>query len=135
VHAVGRRHGGHRTDRDACGPPTDQGRAFPGTTARGVRGPRPGPHRTAHLDGNSPRSRGSRRRPTGGIRMTSASTAGSTSPLVITDFLYRARELFSDKTITQYHHGGKIFEYTYGDYADRVLRLAAALVDLGVRPG
>lgn len=67
--------------------------------------------------------------------MTSASTAGSTSPLVITDFLYRARELFSDKTITQYHHGGKIFEYTYGDYADRVLRLAAALVDLGVRPG
>ena len=67
--------------------------------------------------------------------MTPAPTTGSTTPLVITDFLYRARDLFSAKTITQYQGGAKVFEYTYGEYADRVLRLAAALVDLGVRPG
>ncbi|WP_026137581.1 long-chain-fatty-acid--CoA ligase [Rhodococcus ruber] len=57
------------------------------------------------------------------------------SPLVITDFLYRARELFSAKTITQYQDGGAISRYTYRDYTDRVFRLAAALIELGVRPG
>lgn len=57
------------------------------------------------------------------------------SPLVITDFLYRARELFSAKTITQYQDGGAISRYTYREYTDRVFRLAAALIDLGVRPG
>ncbi|WP_432794342.1 long-chain-fatty-acid--CoA ligase [Rhodococcus ruber] len=57
------------------------------------------------------------------------------SPLVITDFLYRARELFSAKTITQYQDGGAVSRYTYREYTDRVFRLAAALIDLGVRPG
>ncbi|MHA4854952.1 long-chain-fatty-acid--CoA ligase [Rhodococcus sp. MSC1_016] len=67
--------------------------------------------------------------------MTPIPSPGSSSPLVITDFLFRAQELFSAKTITQYQDGERTFEYTYGDYADRVFRLAAALVDLGVRPG
>lgn len=67
--------------------------------------------------------------------MTPIPSPGSSSPLVITDFLFRAQELFSAKTITQYQDGQRTFEYTYGDYADRVFRLAAALVDLGVRPG
>lgn len=67
--------------------------------------------------------------------MTSESATGITNPLIITDFLYRARDLFSDKLVTQYQDGEKASEYTYGEYADRVLRLAAALVDLGVRPG
>ncbi|MEE2060425.1 long-chain-fatty-acid--CoA ligase [Rhodococcus artemisiae] len=67
--------------------------------------------------------------------MTPVPATASTSPLVITDFLYRAQHLFSAKSITQYRDGEKTFEYTYGDYADRVLRLAAALIDRGVRPG
>ncbi len=67
--------------------------------------------------------------------MTPVPATASTSPLVITDFLYRAQDLFSAKSITQYRDGEKTFEYTYGDYADRVLRLAAALIDRGVRPG
>ncbi|NGP06590.1 long-chain fatty acid--CoA ligase [Rhodococcus sp. 14C212] len=57
------------------------------------------------------------------------------SPLVITDFVYRARELFSAKTITQYLDGGSVSQYTYREYTDRVFRLAAALIELGVRPG
>jgi len=65
--------------------------------------------------------------------MTPAPASGS--PLLITDFLYRARDLFAAKTITQYQDGEKIFSYTYAEYADRVLRLAQALIDLGVRPG
>ncbi|MCQ4121044.1 long-chain-fatty-acid--CoA ligase [Rhodococcus tibetensis] len=67
--------------------------------------------------------------------MTPVPSFGSSSPLVITDFLYRARDLFSAKTITQYQDDVTVFEYTYGDYADRVFRLAAALIDLGIRPG
>lgn len=67
--------------------------------------------------------------------MTPPPATGSTSPLLITDFLYRACDLFAAKTITEYRDGEKVHEYTYGGYADRVLRLAQALIDLGVRPG
>ncbi|MHC3001901.1 long-chain fatty acid--CoA ligase [Gordonia sp. GN26] len=56
-------------------------------------------------------------------------------PLLITDFLYRARDMFGDKEIVDHVYGAEVFRYTYRDYADRVLRLASALVASGVRPG
>lgn len=58
-----------------------------------------------------------------------------TEPLLITEFLHRARDLFGDTEIVQYQHGSETFCYTYGDYYDRVVRLAGALVQQGVRPG
>ncbi|NKQ51615.1 long-chain fatty acid--CoA ligase [Amycolatopsis sp. K13G38] len=57
------------------------------------------------------------------------------SPLLLTDFLDRARELFPGKEIAQYTDGALVHRYTYRDYHDRVLRLAGALRELGVRPG
>lgn len=57
------------------------------------------------------------------------------NPLLITDFLHRARDLFSVKHIVQYRHGAEVHRYTYRDYYDRVVRLAGALVKHGVRPG
>lgn len=57
------------------------------------------------------------------------------TPLVITDFLYRARDIFGERTVTDYVDGNRVTRYDYRTYADRVLRLAAALIDLGVRPG
>ncbi|MEO9328345.1 long-chain fatty acid--CoA ligase [Gordonia aurantiaca] len=56
-------------------------------------------------------------------------------PLLITDFLFRARDMFGDKEIVDHVDGVEVFRYTYRDYADRVLRLASALIDAGVRPG
>ncbi|MCD2146077.1 long-chain fatty acid--CoA ligase [Gordonia paraffinivorans] len=56
-------------------------------------------------------------------------------PLLITDFLYRARDMFGDKEIVDHIDGEEVFRYTYRDYAERVLRLASALVEAGVRPG
>lgn len=60
---------------------------------------------------------------------------GSSQPLVITDFLYRARDMFGDKQIIDHVDGVETMRYDYRTYADRVLRLAAALVARGVRPG
>ena len=57
------------------------------------------------------------------------------SQLLLTDFLDRARELFPGKEIAQYDGDTLAHRYTYRDYHDRVLRLAGALRDLGVRPG
>lgn len=57
------------------------------------------------------------------------------SPLLITEFLYRARELFGGTRIVQYQDGVEVFRYTYREYYDRVLRLAGALVRQGVQPG
>ncbi|QMU20405.1 long-chain fatty acid--CoA ligase [Gordonia rubripertincta] len=59
----------------------------------------------------------------------------SAHPLLITDFLYRARDMFGDKEIVDHVDGAEVFRYTYRDYADRVLRLASALVASGIRPG
>ncbi len=56
-------------------------------------------------------------------------------PLLITDFLYRARDMFGDKEIVDHVDGAELYRYTYRDYADRVLRLASALVASGVKPG
>lgn len=58
-----------------------------------------------------------------------------TEPLLITEFLHRARDMFGDTEIVQYHHGKETFRYTYCDYYERVTRLAGALVRHGVRPG
>ncbi|WP_413617284.1 long-chain fatty acid--CoA ligase [Gordonia rubripertincta] len=59
----------------------------------------------------------------------------SAHPLLITDFLYRARDMFGDREIVDHVDGAEVFRYTYRDYADRVLRLASALVASGIRPG
>lgn len=59
----------------------------------------------------------------------------SAHPLLITDFLYRARDMFADKEIVDHVDGAEVLRYTYRDYADRVLRLASALVASGIRPG
>ncbi|MFD2399225.1 hypothetical protein ACFSVJ_24085 [Prauserella oleivorans] len=53
------------------------------------------------------------------------------SPLLVTEFLHRAREFFPGKEIVQYHDGEPVHRYTYRDYYDRVLRLAGALRELG----
>lgn len=55
--------------------------------------------------------------------------------MLITDFLFRARDIFGHKEIVDYHAGEQVHRYTYREYFDRVVRLAGALVDLGVRPG
>ncbi|WP_279099706.1 long-chain-fatty-acid--CoA ligase [Gordonia bronchialis] len=60
---------------------------------------------------------------------------GSSQPLVITDFLYRAQDMFGDKQIIDHVDGVETMRYNYRTYTDRVLRLAAALVARGVRPG
>lgn len=60
---------------------------------------------------------------------------GSSQPLVITDFLYRARDMFGAKQIIDHVDGVETMRYDYRTYTDRVLRLAAALVARGVRPG
>lgn len=57
------------------------------------------------------------------------------SPLLITDFLFRARDLFGHKMIVEYSGGTRVKQYDYREYCDRVVRLAGALVELGVRPG
>ncbi|MCZ0912343.1 long-chain-fatty-acid--CoA ligase [Gordonia amicalis] len=59
----------------------------------------------------------------------------SAHPLLITDFLFRARDMFGDKEIIDHVDGAEVFRYTYRDYADRVLRLASALIASGIRPG
>ena len=58
---------------------------------------------------------------------------GSSQPLVITDFLYRAQDMFGDKQIIDHVDGVETMRYNYRTYTDRVLRLAAALVARGVR--
>jgi fatty-acyl-CoA synthase len=55
-------------------------------------------------------------------------------PLVLTHFLDRARRLHHRRLIASRHAGG-VFRYSYGDWAGRVDRLAAALTGLGVRRG
>jgi len=55
-------------------------------------------------------------------------------PLVLTHFLDRARRLHHRRPIASRHAGG-VFRYSFGDWAGRVDRLAAALTALGVRRG
>ncbi len=69
------------------------------------------------------------------IVLRTALPPASAHPLLITDFLFRARDMFGDKEIVDHVDGAEVFRYSYRDYADRVLRLASALVASGVRPG
>jgi len=55
-------------------------------------------------------------------------------PLTIHHIFYRAERLFPEKTIVSLLPEGT-HRYTYGDFAGRVRRLAAALVSAGVKPG
>jgi fatty-acyl-CoA synthase len=56
-------------------------------------------------------------------------------PLTLTQFFERARKLFHRKTMATRVPGVGLQRYTYGDYADRVCRLSAALAGLGLKKG
>ena len=56
-------------------------------------------------------------------------------PLTLTQFFERARRLFGKKTLATRRPGQALFRYTYADFAERTLRLAGVLRDLGVRKG
>ena len=53
-------------------------------------------------------------------------------PLTLTQFFERTRRLFHQKTMATRVPGVGLVRYTYGDYADRVCRLAGALRGLGL---
>jgi fatty-acyl-CoA synthase len=57
------------------------------------------------------------------------------SPLTLTHFFERTRRLFAKKTLSTRVSGGPLFRYTYGDFAERTMRLAGALQALGVKKG
>ncbi|HYR72762.1 MAG TPA: AMP-binding protein, partial [Candidatus Acidoferrum sp.] len=56
-------------------------------------------------------------------------------PLTLTQFFERTRRLFHQKTMATRVPGVGLQRYTYGDYADRVCRLAGALRGLGLQKG
>jgi fatty-acyl-CoA synthase len=56
-------------------------------------------------------------------------------PLTLTQFFERARKIFHKKTMATRVPGLGLQRYTYGDYADRVCRLSAALAGLGLKKG
>jgi len=56
-------------------------------------------------------------------------------PLTLTQFFERTRRLFHRKTMATRVPGVGLQRYTYGDYADRVCRLAGALRGLGLEKG
>ncbi|GAA0655759.1 long-chain fatty acid--CoA ligase [Salarchaeum japonicum] len=54
--------------------------------------------------------------------------------LTLRPFFWRATRLFPEKRIVSRTHDGR-FEYTYGEFGDRVRGLAGALTELGVEQG
>ena len=56
-------------------------------------------------------------------------------PLTLTQFFERTRRVFHRKTMATRVPGVGLQRYTYGDYADRVCRLAGALRGLGLQKG
>jgi fatty-acyl-CoA synthase len=56
-------------------------------------------------------------------------------PLTVRSIYDRARTLFPDKQLVARRAGGEVFRTTYGEWAERVARLAGALRELGVGPG
>src|SRR5207247_5594641 len=56
-------------------------------------------------------------------------------PLTLTHFFERSRRLFAKKTLATRVPGRPLFRYTYADFAERTMRLAGLLRDLGVKKG
>jgi fatty-acyl-CoA synthase len=56
-------------------------------------------------------------------------------PLTLTHFFERSRRLWPKKTLATRVPGRPLFRYTYADFAERTLRLAGLLAELGVRRG
>ena len=56
-------------------------------------------------------------------------------PLTLTHFFERSRRLFAKKTLATRVPGQPLFRYTYADFAERTIRLAGLLRDLGVKKG
>jgi fatty-acyl-CoA synthase len=56
-------------------------------------------------------------------------------PLTLTQFFERSRRLWAKKTLSTRVPGRPLFQYTYGDFAERTRRLAGALQALGVKKG
>ncbi|MBI4590581.1 MAG: long-chain fatty acid--CoA ligase, partial [Candidatus Rokubacteria bacterium] len=56
-------------------------------------------------------------------------------PLTLTHFFERSRRLFSKKMLATRVPGAALFRYTYGDFSERVTRLAGALEALGIGKG
>jgi fatty-acyl-CoA synthase len=56
-------------------------------------------------------------------------------PLTLTHFFERSRRLFAQKTLATRVPGHPLFRYTYADFAERTLRLAGVLRDLGIKKG
>ncbi|HYE94124.1 MAG TPA: long-chain fatty acid--CoA ligase [Terriglobales bacterium] len=56
-------------------------------------------------------------------------------PLTLTHFFERSRRLFAKKTIATRVPGRPLFRYTYADFAERTMRLAGVLRDLGIETG
>src|SRR5207249_9149085 len=56
-------------------------------------------------------------------------------PLTLTHFFERSRRLFAKKTLATRVPGRPLFRYTYADFAERTMRLAGLLRDLGITKG
>ncbi|MFQ5897510.1 MAG: long-chain fatty acid--CoA ligase [Candidatus Methylomirabilia bacterium] len=56
-------------------------------------------------------------------------------PLTLTQFFERSRRVFAAKRLATRVPGAPPFRYTYGEFADRVMRLAGALQGLGINRG
>src|SRR5256885_15072629 len=56
-------------------------------------------------------------------------------PLTLTHFFERSRRLFAKKTLATRVPGRPLFRYTYAEFAERTMRLAGVLRDLGVKKG
>src|SRR2546421_9903005 len=56
-------------------------------------------------------------------------------PLTLTHFFERSRRLFAKKTLATRVPGRPLFRYSYAEFAERTMRLAGLLRDLGVKKG
>src|ERR1051325_1581877 len=56
-------------------------------------------------------------------------------PLTLTHFFERSRKLFAKKTLATRVPGRPLFRYTYAEFAERTMRLAGLLRELGIGKG
>jgi fatty-acyl-CoA synthase len=56
-------------------------------------------------------------------------------PLTLTHFFERSRRLFAKKMLATRVPGRPLFRYTYADFAERTMRVAGVLRDLGIKKG